>query len=155
MATSSPFAFAFPDPDADPYAEMPMPRVITRRREVLQIVPDPIPLDPNVERFPPLAENAFPFEDCPAFTERGGCQIVLHQHYEGSRGDILRCKTCNRTFSSRRNGVLFKSRLPQDMVEKIAGMFGDGMSIRQAAKELNLNRGTVRRYYRLLGKEEI
>lgn len=76
--------------------------------------------------------------------------IVLHQHYDGSRGDILRCKTCGRTFSSRRCGVFFKSRLPHHLVETVGEFYRRGDSIRQTARQLGLNRGTVRRYFRLL-----
>ena len=96
-----------------------------------------------------------PFSDCPDFEAQGGCQPVLHQRYEGNRGDILRCKTCGRTFSSRRGGILFKSRLPEAVIEDLTRCHQSGESIRKAARKLSLNRGTVRRYYRLLDEKRV
>ena len=67
--------------------------LVTRAR------PAPVSESPVKEEeappFPPLMDGIEPFEDCCQYHAAGGCQIVLHQHYEGSRGDILRCKTCN------------------------------------------------------------
>ena len=97
----------------------------------------------------PLPESTKPFPDCDHYESCGGCQIVVHQRYGGNRGDILRCKTCGRTFSSRRGGILFKSRLEEELVGDLFDLFDKGFSIRQTARELNLNRGTVRRYFRL------
>jgi transposase-like protein len=96
------------------------------------------------------ASSKTPFPDCADFSDRGGCQTVLHQRYEGNRGDILRCKTCGRTFSSRRGDITFKSRLADEVMDQLVEYYNRGESIRRVSKVLNLNRGTVRRYYRLL-----
>ncbi len=149
MAASE-YSFVFPDPDGESYGDHysyhRSPRRVSTPSTTVTVSPPPeAPVS-----FPPLSEGIEPFEDCSQYHSLGGCRIVLHQHYEGSRGDILRCKTCGRTFSSRRCGVLFKSRLPQQLVESISTHYRQGDSIRQTARELGLNRGTVRRYYRLL-----
>lgn len=95
-------------------------------------------------------EATRPFEDCEKYEAQGGCQTVLHQRYEGNRGDIMRCNTCGRTFSARRGGINFRSRLSPEMLRQLIDCHGRGDSIRKTSKELDLNRGTVRRYYRLL-----
>jgi DNA invertase Pin-like site-specific DNA recombinase len=59
-----------------------------------------------------------------------------------------------RTFSSRRCGLLFKSRLASEVVEAMRSFYRRGESIRLTAKHLGLNRGTVRRYFRLLARED-
>lgn len=150
MAASE-YSFMFPDPDGESYGEYYSYHRSTRRlkSQTVSLVEKP-PKEEEAPPFPPLLDGVEPFEDCCQYHAAGGCRIVLHQHYEGSRGDILRCKTCGRTFSSRRCGLLYKSRLPQELVEAITGHFQRGDSIRQTARELELNRGTVRRYYRLL-----
>ena len=91
-----------------------------------------------------------PFQDCDKFEAQGGCQTVLHQRYEGNRGDILRCNTCGRTFSARRGGISFRSRLSPEMLQQLIDCHRQGDSIRKTSKILSLNRGTVRRYFRLL-----
>lgn len=153
MAASE-YSFVFPDPDGESYGDYyPYHRSTSRRVSNTRPAPvseSPVKEEEEAPHFPPLMDGIEPFEDCCQYHAAGGCQIVLHQHYEGSRGDILRCKTCGRTFSSRRCGVLFKSRLPQELVESIISHFRRGDSIRETARELELNRGTVRRYYRLL-----
>lgn len=149
MAASE-YSFVFPDPDGESYGDPYSYHRSTRRMSTSFATVAVTSLPEVPISFPPLADGIEPFEDCAQYHARGGCKIVLHQHYEGSRGDILRCKTCGRTFSSRRCGVLFKSRLPQQLVESISGHYRQGDSIRQTARELGLNRGTVRRYYRLM-----
>ncbi len=91
-----------------------------------------------------------PFQDCEEYQPQGGCQTVLHQRYEGNRGDILRCNTCGRTFSARRGGISFRSRLDPEMLNQLIDCHQRGDSIRKTSKILTLNRGTVRRYFRLL-----
>ena len=95
-------------------------------------------------------QNTKPFEDCDTYEAQGGCQTVLHQRYDGNRGDILRCNTCGRTYSARRGGIGFRSRLSQAMLEQLIDSHQKGDSIRKTSKILTLNRGTVRRYFRLL-----
>lgn len=95
-------------------------------------------------------EATRPFEDCGKYEAQGGCQTVLHQRYEGNRGDIMRCNTCGRTFSARRGGINFRSRLSPEMLRQLIDCHERGDSIRKTSKDLDLNRGTVRRYYRLL-----
>ncbi len=153
MAASE-YSFIFPDPDGESYGDHYSYRRSGRRYGLEIPATMPPPAMDGSSSFPPLADGIEPFEDCDQYRSLGGCKIVLHQHYEGSRGDILRCKTCGRTFSSRRCGVHFKSRLPQRIVESITTHFRRGDSIRQTARELELNRGTVRRYYRLLEQME-
>jgi len=101
---------------------------------------------------PPVIESkgTKPFSDCDKYEDQGGCQTVLHQRYEGNRGDIMRCNTCGRTFSVRRGGISFRSRLSPEMLRELIECHGKGDSIRKTSKILNLNRGTVRRYFRLL-----
>ena len=102
MAASE-YSFVFPDPDGESYGDYysyhrSPSRVVTRTR------PTPVSESPVKEEeappFPPLMDGIEPFEDCCQYHAAGGCQIVLHQHYEWSRGDILRCKTCGRNFDN-------------------------------------------------------
>ncbi len=154
MAASE-YSFNFPDPDGESYGDYSSYRRNTRRLITHSVpVVEESPAEEETSPFAPLADGIEPFEDCCQYHSLGGCKIVLHQHYDGSRGDILRCKTCGRTFSSRRCGVSFKSRLPQQMVEALTNHYRRGDSIRETARELGLNRGTVRRYYRLLERME-
>lgn len=119
----------------------------------VELAPAPTPEPENIRLH--ADPDELPFQDCPDFVAQGGCQPVLHQRYEGNRGDILRCKTCGRTYSSRRGGILFKSRLPEDLINDLIRCHERGESIRKAARKLSLNRGTVRRYYRLLDEKGV
>ncbi len=152
MPPSCQLAFALPDPEGESPFDASPSRI---RTNPLRRVPPPEQtfLKPNRGPFSPLEEGITPFPDCAEFTHAGGCRVVVHQHYGGSRGDILRCKTCSRTFSSRRGGVFFKSRLPEEVVETLEDSYRRGESIRQTAKRLGLNRGTVRRYFSLMDEQ--
>jgi len=110
---------------------------------------EPPPPSEEEEIATPFFEHT-PFEDCEKYHSQGGCKPVLHQRYDGNRGDIFRCTTCGRTFSSRRGGILFKSRLSDEVVAELMDRHHKGESIRRTARALSLNRGTVRRYFRLL-----
>jgi hypothetical protein len=136
------------------------PRVAEKKRNLEPVAfrqAEPVCVEPQEPECGSLQNDPdeLPFPDCPDFDAQGGCQPVLHQRYEGNRGDILRCKTCGRTYSSRRGGILFKSRLPEDLINDLIRCHERGESIRKAARKLSLNRGTVRRYYRLLDEKGV
>ena len=103
---------------------------------------------------PSTPASSYPFPDCENYRSLGGCVRVLHQRYSGNRGNIMRCKTCGRTFSERRGDISFKSRIPAEILAELVRCHERGESIRKAARTLDLNRGTVRRYYRLLDRRE-
>ena len=107
--------------------------------------------EPESPDSPNSEEHAVkPFKDCDQYEDRGGCRTVLHQRYGGNRGDILRCTTCGRTFSTHRGKLTFRSRLSPEKLNRLMESHKNGESIRKTAKNLGLNRGTVRRYYRLM-----
>ena len=80
----------------------------------------------------------------------------MYYRYGRNRRKLLKCKTCNSTFSERRSSLFFGLHTKETTIKEVIHYLLDGMSFREAAIASNLDKDTVQRIWKrfLLSCEE-
>jgi len=90
--------------------------------------------------------------DCEFFMTESGKRIRRNGH-NSAGNQQYHCLHCNVYFVETKNTPLFRSRLDHSQVEFLAKSSVENISIRGVSRLTNINRATISRYYRLLGKQ--
>jgi superfamily II RNA helicase len=103
-----------------------------------------------------LADFFCPNESCNDHGKRGLGNIVIYDRYGRNRRKLLKCKTCNSTFSERRSSFFFGLHTKETTIKEVIHHLLDGMSFREAAIASDLDKDTVQRIWKrfLLNCEE-
>ncbi|NWF51948.1 MAG: hypothetical protein HXY47_02585 [Nitrospirae bacterium] len=89
-----------------------------------------------------------PNEDCDNHGKKGLGNIVIYDRYGRSRRKLLKCKTCNSTFSERRLSVFFGLHTKESKIKEVIHNLLEGMSFREAASASELDKDTVQRIWK-------
>ncbi|MFH0933350.1 MAG: hypothetical protein V1832_03415 [Nitrospirota bacterium] len=97
-----------------------------------------------------------PNESCNNHGKRGLGNIVIYDRYGRNRRKLLKCKTCNSTFSERRSSFFFGLHTKETTIKEVIHHLLEGMSFREAAIASDLDKDTVQRIWKrfLLNCEE-
>lgn len=97
-----------------------------------------------------------PNELCNNHGKRGLGNIVIYDRYGRNRRKLLKCKTCNSTFSERRSSFFFGLHTKETTIKEVIHYLLEGMSFREAAIASDLDKDTVQRIWKrfLLNCEE-
>jgi len=97
-----------------------------------------------------------PNESCNDHGKRGLGNIVIYDRYGRNRRKLLKCKTCNSTFSERRSSFFFGLHTKETTIKEVIHHLLEGMSFREAAIASDLDKDTVQRIWKrfLLNCEE-
>ncbi|MEW6054592.1 MAG: hypothetical protein AB1552_12525 [Nitrospirota bacterium] len=89
-----------------------------------------------------------PNETCGDHGKRGLGNIVLNHKYGKDRRRLLKCKTCNFTFSERRNTLFFGLHTNESKIKEVIFHLLEGMSYREVANASDLDKDTVQRIWK-------
>ena len=98
----------------------------------------------------PLNLNDFfcPNEACGDHGKKGLGNIVIYDRYGRNRRKLLKCKTCNSTFSERRTTFFFGLHTKESTIKEVIQNLQGGMSFREAAIASGLDKDTVHRIWK-------
>ncbi|MGB9715044.1 MAG: transposase [Thermodesulfovibrionales bacterium] len=89
-----------------------------------------------------------PNESCGNHKKKGHGNIVIYDRYGRNRRRLLKCKTCNSTFSERRSSVFFGLHTKESKIKEVIHNLLEGMSLREAADASGLDKDTVHRIWK-------
>ncbi|MGQ9570771.1 MAG: transposase [Thermodesulfovibrionales bacterium] len=95
-----------------------------------------------------LDDYICPNEACNNHGKKGHGNIVLYDRYGRNRRKLLKCKTCNSTFSERRSTVFFGLHTKESTIKEVIHNLRKGMSFREAADASGLDKDTVQRIWK-------
>ena len=85
-----------------------------------------------------------PNESCSNYGNVGpDNQIIGAGHYGKRRAQLLKCKVCGKTFSTRRGTPLFNLKAEEETFYRAIGCLVEGNGIRATARILGLDKDTV------------
>lgn|SRR4030043_1267317 len=89
-----------------------------------------------------------PNESCHDHAKRGLGNIIIYDRYGRNRRKLLKCKTCNSTFSERRSSFFFGLHTKETTIKEVIHHLLEGMSFREAAIASDLDKDTVQRIWK-------
>lgn len=95
-----------------------------------------------------LSDFFCPNESCGDHGKRGLGNIVIYDRYGRNRRKLLKCKTCNSTFSERRTTFFFGLHTKESTIREVIQNLQEGMSFREAAIASGLDKDTVQRIWK-------
>ena len=103
-----------------------------------------------------LTKFVCPNNSCHDHGKKGLGNIVLYDRYGRNQRKLLKCKTCNSTFSERRSSFFFGLHTKETTIKEVIHNLLEGMSFREAAIASHLDKDTVQRIWKrfLLSCEE-
>jgi transposase-like protein len=87
---------------------------------------------------------------CEYFMTESGKKFRRNGH-NSAGNQQYHCLHCNTYFVETRNTPLFRARLDHSQVEVLVKSSVEKLSIRAVSRLTNIDRGTVPRYYRIIG----
>lgn len=87
-------------------------------------------------------------ELCHDHGKRGLGNIVIYDRYGRNRRKLLKCKSCNSTFSERRSSFFFGLHTKETTIKEVIHYLLEGMSFREAAIASDLDKDTVQRIWK-------
>jgi len=99
-----------------------------------------------------LDEFFCPNEACSDYGKRGRGNIVLKERYGKQNTALLRCKTCNKTFSENRGTPFFGLHTPKETVLRALAMLVEKGSIRGTARAMGVDKDTVASWLKRAGE---
>ncbi|MCL4512743.1 MAG: helix-turn-helix domain-containing protein [Candidatus Eremiobacteraeota bacterium] len=85
-------------------------------------------------------------QECPEYGLKGSINVVVAKIYGKRKIRLLRCRTCNSTFSERRFSPFYGSHADEQLILQALVLIAQGKSIRNAAKTLGVDKDTVCRW---------
>ena len=104
------------------------------------------------ETRPPIESLACPYEDCQDYGRTASGNLKVRKVYGRDEIRYLRCISCGREFSERKNTPLWNSKVPEDKAVSVAEHLADGCCSKATARLVKVCPETVRRLRRELGK---
>jgi transposase-like protein len=89
--------------------------------------------------------------NCEYFMTEPGKKLRRNGH-NSAGNQQYHCLHCNMYFVETRNTPLYRSRLDRSQVENLVKSSVENLSIRAVSRITNIDRGTISRYYRIIGQ---
>jgi transposase-like protein len=89
-----------------------------------------------------------PNQSCRTHGKKGLGNIVLSHTYGRDQRKLLKCKSCNFTFSERRSTFFFGLHTQESKIREVILHLLEGMSFREAAHASDLDKDTVQRIWK-------
>ena len=96
----------------------------------------------------PTDPRRCPFPECPSHVIARPRGIVRHGVMKSRNGARVRmlCRTCGRTFCSRRGSAYYRLQTPRRVFDRFARLLVEGLSCASLARTLGVCPGTISRW---------
>ena len=84
-----------------------------------------------------------PNEECPDYGKRGKGNIVCNRCYGKQRTQLLKCKTCGKSFSENRGTPFFNLRTPKEEMVGALKVLVERGSLRGTARATGYKKDTI------------
>lgn len=101
---------------------------------------------------PPIESLACPYDDCQAYGKKDAGNLVVRKVYGRDRLRYLRCRTCGREFSERKNTPLWNSKVAECKAISVAEHLAEGNSAKATARLVGVCTEVVSRLRHKLGQ---
>jgi IS1 family transposase/transposase-like protein len=105
----------------------------------------------NENHRPPIQTLACPYPDCHLYAKRAAGNLYLRKVYGKDRIRYLRCRSCSREFSERKNTALFNCKIKEKKAISVAEHLAEGLSTKGTSRLVGASAQTIRRLRRSLG----
>jgi IS1 family transposase/transposase-like protein len=104
------------------------------------------------ENHRPLMETlACPYSDCHLYARRAAGNLTVRKVYGKDRIRYLRCRSCAREFSERKNTALFNTKIEEKKAISVAEHLAEGVSTKGTSRLVRVSVEAIRRLRRTLG----
>jgi transposase-like protein len=93
-----------------------------------------------------------PNEECPDYGKRGKGNIVRNRRYGKQRTQLLKCKTCGKSFSENRGTLFFNLRTPKEEVVNALKTLVERGSLRGTARVTGHKKDTIASWQKRAGE---
>jgi IS1 family transposase/transposase-like protein len=100
---------------------------------------------------PPIETLACPYTDCHLYSKKGATNLTVRKVYGKDRIRYLRCRSCSREFSERKNTALFNCKIEEKKAISVAEHFAEGLSTKGTSRLVGVSSQAIRRLRRSLG----
>lgn len=100
---------------------------------------------------PQIQTLACPYYDCSLYAEKGMGNLSVRKVYGKDQIRFLRCSTCSREFSERRNTALFGTKIAEEKAVSVAEHLAEGVSTKGTSRLVGASPEAVRRLRTNLG----
>jgi IS1 family transposase/transposase-like protein len=101
---------------------------------------------------PPIESLACPYEDCQSYGKAALGNLRVRKLYGKDCLRYLRCTSCSREFSERKNTPLWNSKVPEAKAISVAEHLADGCSTKATARLVGVGKEVVQRLRSKLGE---
>ena len=101
---------------------------------------------------PPIESLACVNDECQHYGQAGRGNLRVRKTYGQDELRYLRCRSCGREFSERRNTPLWNSKLPEQKAVAVAEQLAEGTSFTGTSRLVQVSTGAVRRLAGQLGR---
>ncbi len=105
----------------------------------------------NKNHRPPIETLACPYPDCHLYAKRAAGNLCLRKVYGKDRIRYLRCRSCSREFSERKNTALFNCKIEEKKAISVAEHLAEGLSTKGTSRLVGVSAQAIRRLRRSLG----
>src|SRR5215217_7148840 len=105
----------------------------------------------NKNHRPQIETLACPYPDCQLYAQKGAENLFVRKVYGKDRIRYLRCRTCSREFSERKNTALFNSKIEESKAISVAEHLAEGVSTKATSRLVGVSAEAIRRLRRNLG----
>ena len=98
------------------------------------------------------SQSCCPNEECPDYGKRGKGNIVRNRRYGKQRTQLLKCKTCGKSFSENRGTLFFNLRTPKEEVVNALKTLVERGSLRGTARVTGHKKDTIASWQKRAGE---
>jgi IS1 family transposase/transposase-like protein len=100
---------------------------------------------------PPIETLACPYQDCQLYSRKGAGNLTVRKVYGKDEIRYLRCRSCSREFSERKNTALFNCKIEEKKAISVAEHLTEGLSTKGTSRLVGVSTQAIRRLRRSLG----
>src|SRR5829696_4778622 len=105
----------------------------------------------NKNHRPQIETLACPYPDCQLYAQKGAENLFVRKVYGKDEIRYLRCRSCSREFSERKNTALFNCKIEEKKAISVADHLTEGLSTKGTSRLVGVSTQAIRRLRRSLG----